>query len=236
MNFKYFLNGTHWFDVISVWCMLIPILALVFTRNFRKSYGISLAISLISLFILALRDNGLLLTSQMPINAFLKNASLTLHSITAAFFMLHFTDSSRRKDQRLVLYMLLVGFILLFVMIGMRPVIYFIVNMACSLVFLIFGFSAARNLFDEFSASNHAVGGRLLMVISLLVARLGLLILYALSYVIDLEVTMFARSFETLSLLLALSLTIAIFRDAGYDPDNMEEDDGPYEALRIDPD
>ena len=236
MNFKYFLNGTHWFDVISVWCMLIPILALVFTGNFRKSYGKSLALSLISLFILALRDSWLLFTANMTINALLKNASLTLHFITAAFFMVHFTDASRRKDQRLVLYMLLVGFILLFVFIGTRPVIYFIVNMACSLVLLIFAFSAARNLFDDFSASNRAVGGRLVMVISLLVARVGLLGLYAFTFTTGLEVDVFARIFEVLTLLLALSLTIGLFRDSGYDPDNMEEDDGPYEALRIDPD
>ncbi|NDC78784.1 MAG: hypothetical protein EBZ67_13070, partial [Chitinophagia bacterium] len=66
--------------------MLIPILALVFTGNFRKSYGKSLALSLISLFILALRDSWLLFTANMTINALLKNASLTLHFITAAFF------------------------------------------------------------------------------------------------------------------------------------------------------
>ncbi|NDC78416.1 MAG: hypothetical protein EBZ67_11165, partial [Chitinophagia bacterium] len=82
----------------------------------------------------------------------------------------------------------------------------------------------------------RAVGGRLVMVISLLVARVGLLGLYAFTFTTGLEVDVFARIFEVLTLLLALSLTIGLFRDSGYDPDNMEEDDGPYEALRIDPD
>lgn len=236
MNLKYFLPGTVWYDVISVWCMIIPILALFFTGNFRKSYGTSLAVSLISLFILALRDSRILLVSGISMNMFIKNASIILHSIAVAFFMVHFTDASRRKDQRLVLIMLIVGFILLFVMIGTRDVIFFIVNMACSLVIAIYGIAATRNLFEEFFSNNRAVGGRLLIVASLLAARIGLLGLYAFAYATSPEPKVMARGFETLTLLLSLSLTIGLFRDSGYDPDNMEEDDGPYEALRIDPD
>lgn len=236
MNLRYFLNGTNWLDIISVWCLIIPMLALVFTKNIRKAYGMSLAICLVSLFILALRDSYLLITTKMNVNSLLHNATLTLHSVAAAFFMVHFTDASRKKDQRLVLYMLMTGFILLFVFIGTRPVIYFIVNMACSLVFLIFGISAAHNLFEEFGSNNRAVGGRLVMVISLIVARVGLLGLYAFAFTTGPEIKVFARCFEILTILLALSVTIGLFRDAGYDPDNIEEDDGPYEALRIDPD
>lgn len=236
MNLRYFLNGSNWLDIISVWCLIIPMLALVFTKNIRKAYGMSLAICLVSLYILALRDSYLLITTNFNINSLLHNVPLTLHSVAATFFMVHFTDPSRKKDQRLVLYMLMAGFILLFVFIGTWPVIYFIVNMACSLVLLIFGISAARNLFEDFGASNRAVGGRLLMVVSLLAARVGLLGLYAFAFAAGPDVKVFARGFEVLTILLALSLTIGLFRDAGYDPENVEEDDGPYEALRIDPD
>lgn len=236
MNLRYFLEGTHWFDLISIWCLVLPLLALVFTGTLRKSYGLSLMVSLASLLILALRDSQLLLSAQETIDALLHNASLTLHSIAASFFMVHFTDASRRKDQRLVLYMLTAGFIILFLLIGTWPVAYFIVNMACSLVLLIYGFAAARNLMDEFGSGNRAVGGRLLMVICLLVARFGLLGLYALAFAIGPEAKGFTQGFEALTVLLALGLTIGLFRDSGYDPDNIEEDDGPYEALRIDPD
>lgn len=235
MNLRYFLSGTQWLDLAATWTLPIPLLVLLLTGNFRKSYGTSLASCYVFLFLLALRENRILISSNIQYLTLLRNVPLTLHAIAATFFMVHFTDASRKKDQQLVLYMLVAGFTALVTLIGAKPVVFFIIQMACSLVLVIYGVSATRNLFDEFRLSTRAVGGRLVMVLSLLGGRLGLLGLYLYTFALNADTVVFIRAFEVLTLLMTLTVTIGLLRDAGYDPENEEEDDGPYEALRLDP-
>lgn len=235
MNLRYFLSGPQWLDMAAMWSLLIPPIILLLTGNFRKSYGTSIAGCFIYLFLQALSDSEVLHSDQYVLQALLHNVPLTLHAVAATFFMLHFTDPSRRKDQQLVLYMLLMGFIALIIFVGSNPLVFFIIQMACSLVLLIYGVSATRNLIDDLRNSNRAVGGRLMMVLSLLGARLGLLGLYLYIYSAKLDSLVFARCFQVLTLLMTLSVTIGLLRDTGYDPENEEEDDGPYQALSLDP-
>lgn len=236
MDLSYFLSGNRWLDMAATWVLLLPLLSFGFTGNLRKSYGLSIVLSLLCLFVLALRDNGYLTSGSQDFDLALGNAMLTLHTITASFFMVHFTDLSRKKDQRLVLYILMAGFIILFVLVGLKTVVFFIVNMGCSIVLVLYSISAVRNLLDQLRQGTRAVAGRLLMVLSILGARVGLLLLYGVAFAMSPNFEVFTLGFECLTLLSAITLFFGLLRDSGYDPENEEDDDGPYEALRIDPD
>jgi hypothetical protein len=236
MNLHYFLGAAGWLNTVGTWVALLPLLALAGTGNWRKAYAPSLAISLLTLLLLAQWDNGRLPMGSEDLQSVTGDVLVTLHILYATFFLVYFTSPEKQKDQRLVLYILMLGFGLLFVLVGLVPVIFFIVNMACALIMLIYGLSASRNLLQTFGSGTRAAGGRLLMVLSLLAARVSVLVLYGAAFYMGPPFSAFPIGFAGVTVLMCLGITIGVIRDAGYDPENEEDDDGPYQPLRLDTD
>lgn len=236
MNLHYFQGASGWLNAAGTWASLLPLLALAGTGNWRKAYAPSLAISLITLLLLALWDNGRLTLGSDALQAVTGDVLVTLHILYATFFLVYFTGPEKQKDQRLVLYILMLGFAVLFLLVGLVPVIFFIVNMACALIMLIYGLSASRNLLQAFRAGTRATGGRLLMALSLLTARAGVLVLYGAAFVTGPPFGVFPEGFAGVTTLMCLGITVGLVRDAGYDPEHEEDDDGPYQPLRLDTD
>jgi hypothetical protein len=236
MNLHYFLGAAGWLNTVGTWVALLPLLALAGTGNWRKAYAPSLSISLVALLLLAQWDNGRLSFGNDALQAVTGDVLVTLHTLYATFFLVYFAGQEKQKDQRLVLYILMLGFTVLFLLVGLVPVIFFIVNMACALIMLIYGLSASRNLLQTFGSGTRAAGGRLLMVLSLLTARLGVLLLYGAAFVAGPPFGIFPGGFAGITAIMCLGITVGVIRDAGYDPENEEDDDGPYQPLRLDTD
>lgn len=234
MELQYFKGTVQWLDMAATWIVLLPILTFLLTGNWKKGYSASLGISFVSLFLLALADNRYLDTGMNDWDIVLANFMLTLHSLSSCFFMVHFTGEEKRKDQRLVLYVLMAGFILLFALVGLKPVVFFIVNMVCSIILVLYGSSAVRTLWQDYRAGDHVLIGRVIMALTMLVGRLALLGLYGLAFAMSPHFEAFTIGFECLVPIWTIAISAGLLKDAGYNPDR-EDDDGPYQPLVMEP-
>lgn len=234
MEIHYLSSGQLWYDLVATWSLLLPLLALLATGGWKKSYAGSLAISALSLFFIGLSDNEYLGSILKGFDITADNLLLILHSMAATFLLVHFTPAEKQKDQRLILYILTVAIVLLLIVMGLQTVIFIIILMTQSLIYLMYGMSATLNLLEEIRDGNHAVRGRLVMTMSLLTARIGLLSLFGADFLMVPKFQSFSLFYEILTTLWAIGMAIGLAMDKGYDPENAEADDGPYQALPMD--